>query len=46
MKMTYKIAVCDDEQIFVDDVVRKIKKRNEHLQEKIRSVRGADSSRI
>lgn len=26
--MTYKIAACDDEQIFVDDVVEKIKERS------------------
>lgn len=28
MNMTYKIAACDDEQIFVDDVVEKIKERS------------------
>ena len=27
--MTYKIAVCDDEQIFVDDVVKKLKEQSE-----------------
>ncbi len=30
--MTYKIAVCDDEQIFVDDVVVKIKERSEQCE--------------
>lgn len=30
--MTYKIAVCDDEQIFVDDVAAKIKKQSEQYE--------------
>ncbi len=30
--MTYKIAVCDDEQIFVDDVVVKIKEQSEQCE--------------
>ena len=30
--MTYKIAVCDDEQIFVDDVVKKLKEQSEHCE--------------
>lgn len=30
--MTYKIAVCDDEQIFVDDVVKKIKEQSEQCE--------------
>lgn len=30
--MTYKIAVCDDEQIFVDDVVKKLKEQSEQCE--------------
>ncbi|MDE6726884.1 MAG: LytTR family DNA-binding domain-containing protein [Oscillospiraceae bacterium] len=30
--MIYKIAVCDDEQIFVDDVVKKIKEQSEQCE--------------
>ncbi len=30
--MTYKIAVCDDEQIFVDDVVAKLKEQSEQCE--------------
>lgn len=32
MNMTYKIAVCDDEQIFVDDVVKKLKEQSEQCE--------------
>ena len=32
MDMTYKIAVCDDEQIFGDDVVKKLKEQSEHCE--------------
>lgn len=30
--MTYKIAVCDDEQIFIDDAVAKLKEQSEHCE--------------
>ncbi len=30
--MTYKIAVCDDEQIFIDDVVAKLKEQSEQCE--------------
>lgn len=30
--MTYKISVCDDEQIFVDDVVKKLKEQSEQCE--------------
>lgn len=30
--MTYKIAVCDDEQIFVDDVVKELKEQSEQCE--------------
>lgn len=30
--MTYKIAVCDDEQIFIDDVVTKLKEQSEQCE--------------
>lgn len=30
--MTYKITVCDDEQIFVDDVVKKLKEQSEQCE--------------
>lgn len=30
--MTYKIAVCDDEQIFIDDVVAKLKEQSEQYE--------------
>ena len=32
MDMTYKIAVCDDEKIFVDDVVKKLKEQSEQCE--------------